>query len=119
MLLESEPKAAAFPNIPSILEHVHVAGRPANAAAICCPSAAWQLPAAQPASAAPCLRSIACLPPCSLVPCRQGCCKRRFGWLLEHIESQTTCLFDDQGRPAVDFLGRVENLDDDMQASLK
>ncbi|KAL4435485.1 hypothetical protein ABPG77_006247 [Micractinium sp. CCAP 211/92] len=45
----------------------------------------------------------------------QGCCKRRFGWLLEHIESQTTCLFDDQGRPAVDFLGRVENLDDDMQ----
>jgi hypothetical protein len=43
------------------------------------------------------------------------CCKRRFGWLLEHIEPQATCLFDDQGRPAVDFLGRVEHLDEDMQ----
>lgn len=46
----------------------------------------------------------------------RNCCKRRFGWLLEHTEPQTTCLFDDQGQPAVDFLGRVENLDEDMQA---
>ncbi|KAI7838855.1 hypothetical protein COHA_007378 [Chlorella ohadii] len=45
----------------------------------------------------------------------RNCCKRRFGWLLEHTEPQTTCLFDDQGQPAVDFLGRVENLDEDMQ----
>lgn len=45
----------------------------------------------------------------------RSCCKRRFGWLLEHLEPQSTCLFDDRGRPSVDFLGRVENLDEDMQ----
>ena len=47
----------------------------------------------------------------------RDCCKRRFGWLLEHTEPQTACLFDDAGRPAVDFLGRVEHLDEDMQVS--
>ncbi|KAI3425140.1 hypothetical protein D9Q98_008911 [Chlorella vulgaris] len=46
---------------------------------------------------------------------QRSCCKRRFGWLLEHLEPQTTCLFDERGRPAVDFLGRVEHLDADMQ----
>jgi hypothetical protein len=45
----------------------------------------------------------------------QKCCKRRFGWLLEHLEPQTACQFDDRGAPAVDFFGRVENLDEDMQ----
>jgi hypothetical protein len=49
----------------------------------------------------------------------RNCCKRRFGWLLEHTEPQTTCLFDDQGQPAVDFLGRVEKLDEDMQVGRK
>ena len=48
-------------------------------------------------------------------PRSRNCCKRRFGWLLEHTEPQTACLFDDQGQPAVDFLGRVEHLDEDMQ----
>lgn len=71
-----------------------------------------------PASRGPCFFQQPPPPVLPIVPsCRQGCCKRRFGWLLEHIEAQTTCLFDDQGRPAVDFLGRVENLDEDMQAS--
>ncbi|EFN53714.1 hypothetical protein CHLNCDRAFT_136556 [Chlorella variabilis] len=49
----------------------------------------------------------------------RSCCKRRFGWLLEHLEPQSTCLFDDRGRPSVDFLGRVENLDEDMQELVK
>ncbi|PSC70052.1 Sulfotransferase family [Micractinium conductrix] len=49
----------------------------------------------------------------------RDCCRRRFGWLLEHIEPQSTCLFDDQGRPSVDFFGRVENLDEDMQEFVK
>jgi hypothetical protein len=53
-----------------------------------------------------------CLP---LPPGSQKCCKRRFGWLLEHLEPQTACQFDDRGAPAVDFFGRVENLDEDMQ----
>lgn len=35
--------------------------------------------------------------------------------MLEHAEPQAACLFDDQGRPAVDFLGRVELLEEDMQ----
>ena len=52
----------------------------------------------------------------SLTSCSRNCCKRRFGWLLEHTEAQSTCLFDHDGAPAVDFLGRVEHLDEDMQA---
>lgn len=62
------------------------------------------------------LLSLHCPPPAFPTRRSRNCCKRRFGWLLEHTEPQTTCLFDDQGQPAVDFLGRVENLDEDMQA---
>lgn len=49
-------------------------------------------------------------------PGSQGkCCRKRFGWILEHIEPQTRCLFTAEGRPIVDFIGRVENVDEDMQ----
>lgn len=43
------------------------------------------------------------------------CCLRRFGWILEHIEPQSRCLFDANGQPVVDFIGRVEHIDQDMQ----
>ncbi|KAL4444048.1 hypothetical protein ABPG75_011785 [Micractinium tetrahymenae] len=46
------------------------------------------------------------------------CCRKRFGWILEHIEPQTRCLFTAEGQPVVDFIGRVENVDEDMQALL-
>jgi hypothetical protein len=46
---------------------------------------------------------------------RPACCLQRFGWILEHIEPQARCLFDERGLPAVDFVGRVEHIDDDMQ----
>jgi hypothetical protein len=45
-----------------------------------------------------------------------SCCKERYGFVLEHIEAQTTsCLFTEDGRPAVDFLGRSERFDEDFQ----
>ncbi|PSC75274.1 cytochrome P450 [Micractinium conductrix] len=46
------------------------------------------------------------------------CCMKRFGWTLEHIEPQSRCLFTAGGRPVVDFIGSVENLDEDMQTLL-
>jgi hypothetical protein len=47
-----------------------------------------------------------------------SCCKERYGFVLEHIEAQTpSCLFTEDGQPAVDFLGRSERFDDDFQAS--
>lgn len=46
------------------------------------------------------------------------CCRKRFGWILEHIEPQARCLFTADGRPVVDFIGRVENVDEDLQALL-
>jgi hypothetical protein len=45
------------------------------------------------------------------------CCLHRFGWILEHIEPQSRCLFDAQGQPVVDFIGRVEHVDEDMKVS--
>ncbi len=88
------------------------------------PASAWQ-PAVLRRSLLPCpicawhpLLPPACLTSPPFVCRSRNCCKRRFGWLLEHTEPQTTCLFDDQGQPAVDFLGRVENLDEDMQVCI-
>lgn len=42
----------------------------------------------------------------------------RFGWVLEHIEPQSRCLFSAGGQPVVDFIGRVEHVDEDMQTLL-
>jgi hypothetical protein len=44
-----------------------------------------------------------------------ACCRKKFGWMLEHVEPQAQCLFDTKGQPAVDFIGRVEHMDEDMQ----
>lgn len=35
---------------------------------------------------------------------------------LNHIEQQAECTFSAAGRPAVDFLARMEHLEDDLQA---
>jgi hypothetical protein len=50
-------------------------------------------------------------PPCH----RMACCNERYGFVLEHVEAQTTsCLFTAEGLPAVDFIGRSERLDEDF-----
>lgn len=46
---------------------------------------------------------------------RMACCNERYGFVLEHVEAQTTsCLFTAEGLPAVDFIGRSERLDEDF-----
>ena len=37
--------------------------------------------------------------------------------MLEHVEQQSACLFTAEGKPAVDFIGRSEHLDEDFRAS--
>jgi hypothetical protein len=65
--------------------------------------------------------SFAAAPPLAGALCYRkygSCCKERYGFVLEHIEAQTpSCLFTEDGQPAVDFLGRSERFDDDFQAS--
>lgn len=39
---------------------------------------------------------------------------QRFGWVLEHTEPQAPCIFDCDGAPSVDFIGRVEHIEEDM-----
>lgn len=37
--------------------------------------------------------------------------------MLEHVEQQSSCLFTEEGKPAVDFIGRSEHLEEDFKAS--
>lgn len=38
--------------------------------------------------------------------------------MLEHLEPQTnSCIFTEDGLPAVDFIGRSERYDEDFEAS--
>ncbi|KAI7846434.1 hypothetical protein COHA_000046 [Chlorella ohadii] len=46
---------------------------------------------------------------------KKACCTQRFGWILEHIEAQSTCIFDCDGNPSVDFIGRTEHLEEDAK----
>jgi hypothetical protein len=46
---------------------------------------------------------------------KKACCTQRFGWILEHTEAQAPCLFDCDGNPSVDFIGRTEHLQEDMR----
>lgn len=48
-----------------------------------------------------------------------SCCNQRYGWVLEHVELQTPCFMTKHGTPAVDYIGRVEEIDTDFPELVK
>ena len=81
----------------------------------------WQRPWLRLHSEAPfCAAQLLPLPARPALPCparSPDCCNERFGFVLEHVEQQSSCLFTEEGKPAVDFIGRSEHLEEDFKAS--
>ncbi|GMH43386.1 hypothetical protein BSKO_11308 [Bryopsis sp. KO-2023] len=59
-----------------------------------------------------------CSNPYSHVASCERCCPQEVYFHAAHFSNQSTCLFTQDGRPAVDFLGHTERLTDDLETIL-